>query len=369
MATRVLFDQSGQTGQAGSKPKAVGVEYLDGSNLYQASPYSDPKIQGISRQLRVSREVVLAAGSFNTPQLLMLSGVGDKAELSKQGIASVVDLPGVGANLQDRYEIGVIGEMSSVFGDQFTLLAPCTFNTKASPSELDKSDPCYALWKHNLGIYTINGNAIGVVKRSTQTGGGDPDLFLFGLPGYFRGYYPGYSEEAVGGNRRYFTWVVLKAHSRNSAGRVRLTSPDPRVRPEVRFHAFEEGGDADLQALVDGVNFARRIVDKTQRMSPFFDAFREVYPGVEVQSRAQLGQFIKDKAWGHHACCTAKIGAAGDPMAVLDGRFRVRGTDGLRVVDASVFPKIPGFFPTVPIYMISEKAADVIHQDATTPAK
>jgi choline dehydrogenase len=274
----------------------------------------------------------------------------------------VVDAPGVGANLQDRYEVGVIGEMSSVFGDQFTTLAPCTFNSKATPAELDKTDPCWTLWKHNLGIYTINGNAIGVVKRSSQTTG-DPDLFLFGLPGYFRGYYPGYSEEAVGGNRRYFTWVVLKAHSRNNGGRVRLVSPDPRVRPEVRFHSFQEGGDADLQALVDGVNFARRIVDKAQRISPFFDSFREVYPGVELQG-PQLSRFIKDKSWGHHACCTAKIGAASDPMAVLDGRFRVRGTDGLRVVDASAFPKIPGFFPAVPIYMMSEKAADVIQQDA-----
>jgi len=74
--------------------------------------------------------------------------------------------------------------------------------------------------------------------------------------------------------------------------------------------------------------------------------------------------FIKDEAWGHHASCTCPIGADGDPMAVLDSKFRVRGVQSLRVVDASVFPKIPGFYIALPIYMISEKAADVIIQDA-----
>jgi len=73
-----------------------------------------------------------------------------------------------------------------------------------------------------------------------------------------------------------------------------------------------------------------------------------------------LKQFIKDEAWGHHASCTAPIGADDDPMAVLDSQFRVRGVDGLRVVDASIFPKIPGMYIALPIYMVSEKAADVI---------
>jgi choline dehydrogenase len=91
--------------------------------------------------------------------------------------------------------------------------------------------------------------------------------------------------------------------------------------------------------------------------------FKEFFPGPEVQSDEELGQYIKDRAWGHHASCTNPIGADNDKMAVLDSKFRVRGTQGLRVVDASSFPKIPGVFITAPILVMSEKAADTILND------
>jgi choline dehydrogenase len=348
----------------GGKPRATGVEWIAGANLYAGSPRADAAQTGTARSIRVTREVVLSAGAFNTPQLLMLSGIGPRAELETHGISVLVDLPGVGQNLQDRYEVGVIGEMSSMFGDQFRLLKDCSFDAKATRAVLDATDPCYVLWKHGVGIYTTNGHVVGIVKRSKPELA-DPDLFIFGIPGYFKGYYPGYGAE-VEAKRTYFTWAVLKAHTTNTTGSVTLKSADPRERPVVDFRYFSNGagGDADLQALVDGVLFARRLVDKTRSLSPFTDDFREVYPGKELATRAQVTQFVRDHAWGHHACCTAKIGGAGDPMAVLDGRFRVRGVDGLRVVDASIFPRIPGFFIAVPIYMASEKAADVIAADA-----
>ncbi len=90
----------------------------------------------------------------------------------------------------------------------------------------------------------------------------------------------------------------------------------------------------------------------------------ELVPGPGINSREKLRDFIQNEAWGHHASCTNKIGADNDDMAVLDSRFRVRKTKGLRVVDASVFPKIPGYFIVTPIYMVSEKASDVIIEDA-----
>jgi choline dehydrogenase len=90
----------------------------------------------------------------------------------------------------------------------------------------------------------------------------------------------------------------------------------------------------------------------------------EIVPGLQVRTRPQLTQFVRDCAWGHHACGTCKIGADDDGDAVLDARFKVRDTQGLRVVDASIFPKIPGLFILSAIYMAAEKAADVIVADA-----
>jgi choline dehydrogenase len=202
---------------------------------------------------------------------------------------------------------------------------------------------------------------------SSSVAPSDPiDLVIQAAPLPFKGYYPGYSTDAVSSKRR-FSWVLLKGHTRNRAGTVKLRSSDPTKTPAISFHYFDEGTTAnnaanlDLAALVEGVLFARSLFQ-----SPFLNSsFTETWPGPGISSVEEIKQWIKNEAWGHHACCTAPIGANGDVMAVLDSRFRVRGTRGLRVVDASVFPKIPGLFIVVPIYMVSEKAADVILQDAS----
>jgi choline dehydrogenase len=128
----------------------------------------------------------------------------------------------------------------------------------------------------------------------------------------------------------------------------------------VNFHYFSEGSDkkgTDLDAVVAGVQFVRE-------MNKTLGIIKEICPGPGYESTQLLREFIQNEAWGHHASCTNKIGADDDPMAVLDSRFKVRKTKGLRVVDASVFPKIPGYFIVSAIYMISEKAADVIIEDA-----
>jgi choline dehydrogenase len=155
----------------------------------------------------------------------------------------------------------------------------------------------------------------------------------------------------------------LKARTANT-GRVRLTSPNPWDTPDINFQYFGDGqrkDDPDLTAVVDGVNFARSINNRLRVLGLIKD---EVAPGAAVDGDDAVRDFIRDQAWGHHASCTNKIGADGDPMAVLDSRFRVRGTQGLRVVDASVFPKIPGYFIVSAVYMIAEKATDVILEDA-----
>jgi len=130
----------------------------------------------------------------------------------------------------------------------------------------------------------------------------------------------------------------------------------------INFHYFDEGtGDAqaDLEAVVEGIRFCR---DLNRAYGDLIA--EELVPGPGVDTDDEIARFVRDNAWGHHASCSCPIGALDDPNAVVDRRFRVIGTEGLRIVDASVFPRIPGFFIALPIYMISEKAADVMIAEA-----
>ena len=282
----------------------------------------------------------------------MLSGMARRAELLRHGIDIRVDAPGVGANLQDRYEVGVVSRMKR----DFALLKGATFR---APRDGQQPDPQFIEWQQGRGVYTSNGAVIAVIKRSVAERP-EPDLFLFGLAGYFKGYFPGYSK-LVSRDKNYFTWAVLKAHTENTAGTVGLLN-DPRDTPEINFHYFGEGTDRsgkDLDSVLAGVEFVRGVSASADELIE-----EEVVPGPSIQSKEALRQFIKDNAWGHHASCSCKIGPRSDPMAVLDSKFRVHGAGKLRVVDASVFPKIPGFFIVSAVYMVSEKASDDILSDA-----
>lgn len=336
LATRVLLDRGN---------RAVGVEYLSGERLYRAHRHPSGQA-GERRELRASREVILAGGAFNTPQLLMLSGIGPQEVLKPHGIGVRVALPGVGRNLQDRYEIGVVNRMSF---DHWKVLAGARFA---------RGDPQHREWANRRrGVYASNGAIFGVTARSAPERA-LPDLFCFGLLARFEGYFPAYSEP-IATRLGYLTWAILKAHTENRAGEVTLRSADPREPPHVNFRYFEEGSDAtgvDLDSVVTGIRLVRRITDGLKRDGLIAEEER---PGAHVQSDADLREFVRAHAWGHHASCTCPIGPR-DSGGVLTADFRVHGTRGLRVVDASVFPRIPGFFPVSAVYMIAEKAADVI---------
>ncbi len=349
--TNVVFaDTPGPDG----KPQVTGVSFIEGKNLYRAG-LKAPDIPSESKAVHATREVILSAGAYNTPQILKLSGIGPAAELNALGIDVAVDLPGVGENLQDRYEVGIVHKARR----DFDLIRNCTFG--------EDGDPCLQSWNRGRGVYTSNGSTVSIVKKSSPELE-DPDLFIFGAPADFRGYYPGYSEDSLA-DKKTFTWVILKGHTENRAGSVSLASTDPRDTPRINFRYFHEGtsengeDQRDLDAMVEAVELVREMAQKTRDVQLLFPAFDEVWPGDDVDEREEIEQFVKDEAWGHHACCTSKMGGDDDPMAVLDSRFRVRGTSGLRVVDASVFSEIPGFFIAAPIYMISEKAADTLLEE------
>ncbi len=298
LVTKVRFDQSGST------PRAVGVDFLQGPNLYGADPQFSSAAEGTPGSVNASSEVILSAGTFNTPQLLKLSGVGPSDELSRLGIPVVVDLPGVGTNMQDRYETTVIGQMAP----EFAVIRGCTFGRTAN-------DPCMAKWRAGInpttkGVYASNGIALAIVKKSSSASAtDDPDIFIAGAPVAFKGYYRGYADDATADDH-HWTWLTLKAHSRNRAGTVALRSTDPQDTPLINFNSFSDPttGPLDARAVVDGMDFTRSLLKSV-------GGFTETWPGSKVSSDAQLDSWVRKEAWGHHACCTNAIGADGDPMA------------------------------------------------------
>ncbi|KAK0641882.1 hypothetical protein B0T16DRAFT_420688 [Cercophora newfieldiana] len=342
--TRVTFDE------AVSPPRATGVEFLDGAHLYRASPLSKFAGEGEAGSAEASREVIISAGAYNSPQILKLSGVGPREELEKFGIKVVKDLPGVGGNLQDHYEISVNAKVPL----DWPALAGCTFGFNGT------RDPCLEKWKRALlgdrGTYASDGFAAAMLYKSSVTTDDSFDVFAFGGPANFRGYWPGYSIEATA-EHDWWSWAILKAHPRNRAGSVKLRSADPLDTPEVSYRYFEEGSEGaadDLKAMWEAIELARDALKR--QLVPT----KEDLPGSELKTREQVENYVRDNAWGHHASCTCAIGPDGDEMAVLDSKFRVRGVKGLRVVDASVYPRIPGTFTALSTYMVGEKAAEDI---------
>jgi choline dehydrogenase-like flavoprotein len=337
LATQVLLD---------ANHRAYGVEYRKGSRLYRAhvTPSGGPGEHGT---VYASREVILCGGAFNSPQLLMLSGIGSPDVLKAHGIPVRVPLPGVGRNLQDRYEVGVVSRMDFPEWDIY------------KGASFQSGDAAYQRWQTaRRGLYATNGSVLTVFSRSS-TAEAFPDLFCMALVARFQGYTPGYSA-SVGTDKNYLTWVILKAHTRNHAGTVTLKNADPLEPPIIDFNQFAEGGAEDVQAIVDGIQFVRGLNDRVHRHGI---AGEELLPGRQLGTSAELEEFVRRHAWGHHACGTCAIGPL-NANGVLRSNFRVHQTAGLRVVDASVFPRIPGFFIASAVYLIAEKAADVILSDA-----
>ncbi len=347
LVTRLLFTDP-------LKPqKVTGVEYRVGEHLYEASPLYNPLIYGATKTALAEHEVVLSGGAFNTPQILMLSGIGDEARIPSS-IRMRKHLPGVGRGLQDRYEVGVVCRLR----EPIASLTKCTFEPDP------QKDPCFNDYKKDQGgsLYGTNGVIVGRIHRSSKAnppasgGKPNPDLFVFAAPGYFKGYESGWSRRAL--QNDHFTWAVLKSHTANRQGEVTLNPADPtnpQKRPDICFNYFKEG-EQDLEAVAEGVELAREM-NAQSGLAQLID--EEVLPGRHIKGES-LRQFIRREAWGHHASCTSKMGPSSDPMAVVDSAFRVHGIEGLRIVDASVFPNIPGMFIVLPIYMIAEKAASVI---------
>jgi choline dehydrogenase len=250
--TRVMFDTES------NPPRATGVEYLEGKYLYRAHKRSGIAGAGRPGSVRATREVIVAGGSYNSPQILKLSGVGPREELEQFGIPVIVDSPGVGAKLQDHYEISVLAETPN----DHPALAGCTFGVG--------EDPCLETWRTTPRLGSIWGSAYdsggfgaAIFYKSSQATKDNFDIIALAGPAEFKGYFPNYSVNSTTDHNKW-SWVILKAHPRSSAGAVTLRSADPLDVPHINFEFFEgEGGDKDLQAMYEGVQFGRDAYART----------------------------------------------------------------------------------------------------------
>ena len=312
LVTKIVFsDRVESESQEQEEPRAIGVEYLQGRSLYSADPRHDPAAQGTPGRAFASRDVIIAGGVYNTPQILKLSGIGPAEELAQFNIPVVKDLPGVGVNLKDNLETVLYGQ----FETQVTGFFDAFYTSSVAERTRD------------IHFYCGSMNFLG---------------FFPGMPGW---------------NPREFQCGFMQLHPRNINGTVKLRSADPRDVPAIHLGFFEEGDDDDLVSMTDAINFVRPIFNSLPK-----NPFTEIYPcnaSVECTDEFQMN-WHRREAHGHHAAGTAAIGADDDPLAVLDSKFRVRGVRGLRVVDASAWPVMPGELPALPTFMLSEKATETI---------
>lgn len=299
--------------------------------------------------------MIISAGAFNTPQLLKLSGIGPSAELKSFNIPVVTDLSGVGTNLQDRYESGVTSKTDT----DFAATSKCTFNRPGT------SDPCLAQWQANpndRGVYGSDGFAAAIVKKSAVSIG---DILITSSSA--DQWHVEATTQGIQTMQSQTPNTGPGPSSKHTPATVPEPSPSSRQIQVICQKSTSTtltlelppmvANTRDLDAAVEGLQIARKFAAD---LPPVFSVNFTVFPGTAVATQDQMRDYVKDNVWGHHASCACPIGADNDPMAVLDRNFNVRGVDGLRVVDASVFPRIPGIFIAVPVYMISEKAADVI---------
>jgi choline dehydrogenase len=306
-ATRLLFESA----------RTVGVEYMH---------------KGKTEEAVAEREVILCGGAVNSPQLLLLSGIGPADQLRELGLPVVAELPGVGRNLQDHLLVGVTYE--------------CTRPISMADAEKLTNLLSYLLFRK--GMLTSNiAEAGGFIKTKDDLNA--PDLEILFAPVFYM------SHGSLNPKGHGFSFAASIMHPQ-SRGSITLRSRDPFDPPIIQPNYLAE--ESDLRLLTKGVNLVRSVA-----LAKAFEPFRgaEVWPGAEVQSEEEISEFVRNTAeTEYHPLGTCRMG--GDQMAVVDSQLRVRGVKGLRVVDASVIPTHITGHPNAAVIMIAEKAADLIKE-------
>ena len=301
--------------------RAVGVEFERGGKV---------------EQVKARRAVIIAASSINSPKILMLSGIGPAGQLRDKGIEVLADRPGVGENLQDHLELYLQMECKQ----PITLYKHLNLFSKAWIG---------AQWLFfKKGHGTTNHFESAAFVRS-KAGVKYPDIQYHFLPVAIR--YDGKAAAKAHGFQAHVG--PMRSASR---GWVRLRSSDPKERPEIQFNYMSK--QQDWEDFRTCIRMTREIFGQPA-MEPF--AGREIQPGAEAESDEQLDHFIREEVESaYHPCGTCRMGAADDPLAVVDEQCRVIGVEGLYVADSSIFPQITNGNLNAPSILVGEKASDHI---------
>jgi choline dehydrogenase len=305
-ATRVMF----------SGLRACGVEYVQRGSINIAS---------------ARREVLLAAGAIGSPQLLLLSGIGPAGDLTALRIPVLANIPEVGKNLQDHLDFCTLNKCTRPVTYDFTALQELAVALR------------YLLTRSGPGVSNIA--EAGAFARSALAKDSRPDLQLHFVPAQL----DDHGRNRLDGHGFTIHACALRPRSR---GRLMLRSARPDDPP--RIHAGYLSDASDLDVLLEGISLSRDII-RSAPFTPFRG--REIFPGEGVTSRSDLEAIVRRKAETiYHPAGTCRMG--NDPQSVVDGELRVRGVADLRVVDASIMPRLVGGNTNAPTIMIAEKAAD-----------
>ncbi|CAK8690528.1 unnamed protein product [Clavelina lepadiformis] len=311
MTTKLLFDGK----------RAIGVEYVE---------------NGVTKQAYSSNDIILSGGAINSPQLLMLSGIGDSDDLKKLDIPVVAHLPGVGKNLQDHLELYIQQKCSK----------PITLYNEQQPLRMIRIGVEW-LWKQTGPCATTHLNAGGFIR--SRPGLTHPDIQFHFFPA-----------QVIDHGRKAPEYQAFQAHvgtlRATSKGWLKIKSRNPAEHPIIEPNYLDT--EIDRWELRQCVKLTREIFQQKA-----FDQFRagELLPGDEVQTDEEIDAHVRAKAdTAYHPSCTCKMGSVDDPMSVVDSEAKVIGMDNLRVVDASIMPSIVSGNLNAPTVMMAEKLSDRI---------
>ena len=312
--------------------RATGVQYLQ---------------DGETKAAKAKREVILCGGAYNSPQLLMLSGIGPADVLRDAGVETLVDLPGVGRNLSEHASFFIHYRTKT----QISLLRHLRYDKLALHMV-----NWYLFGKGPFADQATTAHAQVRTRDELER----PDIQIFFNPArldakpWFPLIRPAQEDQ--------INAIMILLHP-DSRGWLTLRSADPKDPPRIFLNILSE--QSDIDALVRGLRIARRVFE-TAPLADLVDA--EVAPGKDVESDAALIEYLKKAAMvSHHPVGTCKMGH--DDMAVVDPQLRLRGIEGLRVADASIMPTVPGGNTNAPSIMVGEKAADLIRGQTLAPAE